>query len=131
MEAYHLLVNGFPYSYQQDNKQELKHLYSDYVQYSDVDLILDEYVEKPETVGETFLITNLDLVNALLGKFPHASKRINILVIGKLMAEIGYDTIRKGKKRVTCYCISKSSRIVQSIGDDTQSWRITYNELMR
>lgn len=130
MEAYHLLVNGFPYSYQQDNKQELKHLYSDYVQYSDVDLILDEYVEKPETVGETFLITNLDLVNALLGKFPHASKRINILVIGKLMAEIGYDTIRKGKKRVTCYCISKSSRIVQSIGDDTQSWRITYNELV-
>ncbi len=131
MEAYNLLLNGFPYSYQQDNKQELKHLYSDYVQYSDVDLILDEYVEKPETVGETFLITNLDLVNALLGKFPHASKRINILVIGKLMAEIGYDTIRKGKKRVTCYCISKSSRIVQSIGDDTQSWRITYNELMR
>ena len=130
MEAYNLLINGFPYSYQQDNKQELKQLYSDYVQYSDVDLILEEYVEKPETVGNTFLITNLDLVNALLGKFPHASKRINVLVIGKLMAELGFDTIRKGKKRVTCYVISKSSRIVQSIGDDTQSWRITYNELM-
>jgi len=130
MEAYNLLVNGFPYSYQQDNKQELKHIYSDYIQYSDIDLILEEYVQKPETVGDTFLITNLDLVNALLSKFPHASKRINVLVIGKLMAESGYDTIRKGKKRITCYSISKSSRIVQSICDDTQSWRINYNDLL-
>jgi len=128
MEAYNLLVNGFPYSYQQDNKQELKHLYSDYVQYSDVDLIFDEYVQKPDIVGDTFLITNLDLVNSLLGRFPHASKRINVLVIGKLMAEYGFDTIRKGKKRVTCYCISKSSRIVQSISDDTYSWRLNYGD---
>ena len=128
MEAYNLLVNGFPYSYQQDNKQELKHIYADYIQYSDIDLIFDEYVQKPDTVGDTFLITNLDLVNALLGRFPHASKRINVLVIGKLMAENGFETIRKGKKRVTCYCISKSSRIVQSIGDDTQSWRLNYGD---
>ena len=128
MEAYNLLVNGFPYSYQQDNKQELKHIYADYIQYSDIDLIFDEYVQKPDTVGDTFLITNLDLVNALLSKFPHASKRINVLVIGKLMAENGFDTKRKGKKRVTCYCISKSSRIVQSIGDDTQSWRLNYGD---
>ena len=130
MEAYNLLVNGFPYSYQQDNKQELKHIYSDYIQYSDVDLIFDEYVQKPETVGDTFLITNLDLVNALLVKFPHASKRINVLVTGKLMAENGYDTKRKGKKRITCYCISKSSRIVQSIGDETQSWRLNYGNIV-
>ena len=126
MEAYNILVNGFRYSYQQDNKQELKHIYLDYVQYSDVDLIFDEYVQKPEIVGDTFLITNLDLVNALLGKFPHASKRINVLVIGKLMAENGFETIRKGKKRVTCYYISKSSRIVQSISDETLSWRLNY-----
>ena len=128
MEAYNLLVNGFPYSYQQDNKQELKHIYADYIQYSDIDLIFDEYVQKPDTVGDTFLITNLDLVNALLGRFPYASKRINVLVIGKLMAENGFETIRKGKKRVTCYCISKTSRIVQSIGDDTQSWRLNYGD---
>ena len=128
MEAYNLLVNEFPYSYQQDNKQELKHIYADYIQYSDIDLIFDEYVQKPDTVGDTFLITNLDLVNALLGRFPHASKRINVLVIGKLMAENGFETIRKGKKRVTCYCISKTSRIVQSIGDDTQSWRLNYGD---
>lgn len=128
MEAYNLLVNGFQYSYQQDNKQELKHIYADYIQYSDIDLIFDEYVQKPDTVGDTFLITNLDLVNALLSKFPHASKRINVLVIGKLMAENGFETKRKGKKRVTCYCISKSSRIVQNIGDDTQSWRLNYGD---
>jgi predicted P-loop ATPase len=128
MEAYHLYANGFSYSFQEDNKSELFHLFADYIQYSDVDLIFDEYVQKPETVGDTFLVTNLDLVSALLGKFSYASKRINVLVIGKLMAENGFETIRKGKKRVTCYCISKSSRIVQSIGDDTQSWRLNYEK---
>ena len=90
--------------------------------------MFEEYVEKPETVGDTFLITNLDLVNALLGKFPHASKRINVLAIGKIMAENGYDTVRKGKKRMTCYCISRKSRIVQYVLDDTQSWRLNYGD---
>jgi len=130
MEAYHLYANGFSYSFQEDNKSELFHLFADYIQYSDVDLIFDEYVQKPETVGDNFLVTNLDLVSSLLGKFSYASKRINVLVIGKLMAENGFETIRKGKKRVTCYCISKSSRIVQSIGDDTQSWRLNYGDIV-
>jgi len=130
MEAYHLYANGFSYSFQEDNKSELFHLFADYIQYSDIDLIFDEYVQKPETVGDTYLVTNLDLVSALLGKFSYASKRINVLVIGKLMAENGFETIRKGKKRVTCYCISKSSRIVQSIGDDTQSWRLNYGDIV-
>ena len=94
MEAYHLYANGFSYSFQEDNKSELFHLFADYIQYSDVDLIFDEYVQKPETVGDTFLVTNLDLVSALLGKFSYASKRINVLVIGKLMAENGFETIR-------------------------------------
>lgn len=130
MEAYNLYINGYSYSYQLDNKTELYHLFADYIQYSDVDLIFDEYVQKPKTVGDTFLITNLDLVNALLSKFPHSSKRINVLVIGKLMAENGFDTLRKGKKRVTCYCISRNSRVVQLIGDETQSWRLNYGDIM-
>lgn len=128
MEAYHLYANGFSYSFQEDNKSELFHLFADYIQYSNVDLIFDEYVQKPETVGDTFLVTNLDLVSALLGKFQYASKRINVLVIGKLMAENGFETIRKGKKRVTCYCISKTSRIVQPISDETLSWRLNYEK---
>ncbi len=51
---------------------------------------------KIQTVGDTFSNSNLDLVNALLSKFPF-SKRINVLVIGKLMAENGFITIRKGE----------------------------------
>ncbi|MCK7530321.1 MAG: virulence-associated E family protein [Marinilabiliales bacterium] len=104
MEAYNLLVTMvFHTQHQQDNKQELRHLYySDYIQYSDVDLIFDEYVQKPDNVWRYFfLITNLDLVNALLGRFPHASKRINVLVIGKLMAENGFD-YHKRKRRKAC-----------------------------
>ncbi|HPT73203.1 MAG TPA: hypothetical protein PLE74_13085 [Candidatus Cloacimonadota bacterium] len=76
-----------------------------------------------------FFITNLDLMNALLSKFPHASKRINIPVLGKLMAENDFDISRKGKKRITCYCVSKTSRIVTLIGDDTQSWRINCGDI--
>jgi len=128
MEAYNLYVNGYQYSFQQDSKPELYHLFADYIQYSDVDLIFDEYVQKPETVGDTFTITNMDLMKALSDKFPNSSKRINLPVIGKIMAENGFDAIRKGRKRVTCYCISKSSRIVQSISDETQSWRLNHGD---
>lgn len=128
MEAYNFLVNDFKYSYQQDNKQELKQLYADYIQYSDVDLIFDEFVQKPENEGNAFLITNLDLVNELLEKFPYASKRINVLAIGKLMAENGFEIVRKGEKRITCYRISRESPITESLNSESQSWKLNYSK---
>ena len=55
--------------FKEDNKSELFHLFADYIQYSDVDLIFDECVQKPETVGDTFLVTNLDLLVHYLENF--------------------------------------------------------------
>ncbi len=128
MEAYHLYANGFQYSYQHTDRTSLIKLYDDYVQKSDVDLIMDDYIQLPETVGDAFYITNLDSVTALIRKYPEYSKRINVPTVGKLLAERGFESVRKGKNRTTCYCISRNSRIVQLIGDDTQSWRINYGD---
>lgn len=130
MEAFHLFANGFQYSYQHTDRASLVKLYDDYIQKSDVDLIMDEYVQHPETIGDVFYITNLDCVTALIRKFSEYSKRINVPMVGKIMAEKGFESLRKGKNRTTCYCISKSSRIVQLIGDDTQSWRINYGGIV-
>lgn len=130
MEAYQLYENGFKYSYQRTDMNLLKNLYDDYVQKSDVDLILDEYMQQSETIGDFFYITNLDIVTSLTNKFPQFSKRINVPTIGKLMNERGFDSIRKGKNRISCYGISKSSRIVQLLGDDSQSWRINYGGIV-
>jgi len=129
MEAYHLYANGFQYSFQHTDRTSLVKLYDDYVQKSDVDLIIDEYIQLPETVGDVFYITNLDSVTALIRKYPEYSKRINVPTVGKLLAERGFESVRKGKTRTTCYCVSRNSRIVQLIGDDTQSWRLNYGDI--
>jgi hypothetical protein len=124
MEAYHLYANGFKYSFQFEDIVLLKELYEDYVQKSDVDLILDEYLQLPDTIGDRFTITNLDLVGSLAGKFPQFSKRINVPTIGKLMAERGYEAVRKGKKRISCYIISKNSRILELLDNNAQTWHL-------
>jgi len=126
MEAYNLFAGGYIYSYQRGDMTLLKHIYDDYVQKSDVDYILDEYLQLPETIGDFYFISNLDIVTSLSNKFPMFSKRINVPNIGKLMSERGYESQRKGKAKVSCYGISKSSRIIQLLGDDSQSWRINY-----
>jgi len=124
MEAYHLFANGFKYSFQHDDYPLLKQLYEDYVQKSDVDLILDEYMQLPETVGDGFPITNLDLVSSLANKFPQFSKRLNVPTIGKLMAERGYEALRKGKNRISCYIISKHSKILGLLDNDAPTWHL-------
>ena len=87
MEAYDLFKGGYQYSYQREDMNLLRHIYDDYVQKSDVDYILDEYLNHPETIGDIFNITNLDIVTCLANKFPMFSKRINVPTIGKLMNE--------------------------------------------
>jgi hypothetical protein len=124
MEAYNLFANGFKYSFQYEDLNLLKQLYEDYIQKSDIDLILDEYLQLPETKGDRFPITNLDLVSSLAGKFPQFIKRINVPTIGKLMAERGYETVRKGKNRISCYKISKNSRILGLLDNDAQTWHL-------
>jgi len=130
MEAYHLFADGFKYSFQYEDLNLLKQLYEDYILRSDVDLILDEYVQQPENAGDNFYIANLDMVTLLTNKFPMSCKRINVPNIGKMMNERGYETLRKGKNRISCYIISRKSRIIELIGDDTQSWRINYGDIV-
>jgi len=124
MEAYHLYTNGFKYSFQYEDLDLLKQLYEDYVQKSDVDLILDEYLQLPENIGDIFHITNLNLVSTLTSEFPQFSKRINVPNIGKLMNERGYETVRKGKNRISCYIISKRSKILGLLDNDAQTWHL-------
>lgn len=124
MEAYRLFESGFSYSYQRQDKKLLESLYADYIQKSDVDLILDEYVMLPETQDDRFSITNLDLVNSLSQRFPAFSKRLNVPTIGKMMAERGFETTRKGKPRLSCYVISRHSKVLELLENDSQTWQL-------
>ncbi|MGD0581491.1 MAG: VapE domain-containing protein [Bacteroidales bacterium] len=124
MEAYHLFANGFKYSYQYEDQNLLRQLYEDYLQKSDVDLIIDEYLQHPLTIADVFYITNLDIVISLTQEFPMSGKRINVPSIGKLMNERGFDSARRGMNRTTCYAISRSSRIMALIYCESQSWRL-------
>ncbi len=126
MEAYNLFKEGYKYSYQQEDMKLLKHIYDDYVQKSDVDYILDEFISYPETIGDMFSITNFDIVNSLAVKFPLFIKRINVPTIGKMMNERGFDCIRKGKARTSCYSINKQSKIIDLLGCDSQSLRLNH-----
>ena len=94
------------------------------IQKSDVDLILDEYVMLPETIGDMFSITNLDLVSSLSTRFPAFSKRLNVPTIGKMMVERGFETTRKSSRRLSCYVISKHSKVLKLLENDSQTWQL-------
>jgi len=128
IEASHLYKQGFIYSYQSSDRKLLDHLFADYIQLSDVDFILDDYIQKPVTIGDVFHITTMDIVLALADKFPLFQRRINLPTIGKIMHERGFDSSRKGKSRTTCYAISKHSRILMTLDENKQSWRLNRNE---
>ncbi|MDD2307803.1 MAG: VapE family protein [Prolixibacteraceae bacterium] len=124
MEAYNLFMKGYQYSYQYSDKPLLVELYQDYMQQSDIDLILDEYVDLPSGIGDFYYVTNLDIVTYLTKIFPNSSKRINVPTIGKQMAERGFKTIRKGSKKMSCYQISSFSKIIRVLDDYAQSHQI-------
>ncbi len=128
MEAYNLYVTGFQYSYQHSDRASLLKLYDDYVQKSDVDYLVDDNIQHPETLGDIFYLTVLDIVLSLTNKYPSCSKRINVPTIGKMMVERGFQSSRRGQTKVTCYAVSKSSRILPMLDDDSQSWRINYGD---
>ncbi len=130
MEAYNLFAGGYQYSYQSEDMSLLRQLYDDYIQRSDADLILEEYIQQPETIGDICYITNLDIVTTLSNKFPQFSKRLNVPTVGKLMAEHGYDTVRRGKNRISCYKISKNSRILGLLDNDAQTWHLLLESQM-
>jgi hypothetical protein len=122
MEAYHLYIGGFQYSYQKSDQQILKELDDDYVLKSDVDMVLDECVQLPQFEGDSVPISNLDLVSTLLRTYPYFAKRINVPTIGKLMAERGFDSKKRGQNKATYYIISATSKVLR--------FRDDYNEEM-
>jgi hypothetical protein len=120
MEAYHLYMDGFKYSFQKEDGPLMEQLYTDYIQKTDVDLLMDEFIQQPESEEDSYYISAFDLNSSLALHNPFFNKRINAVAIGKLMNDRGYKTIRKGKNKSTYYEISKQSRLVElkNIGDN-------------
>jgi hypothetical protein len=124
IEAYNLFNEGFEYSFKPEDKKLLDQLYGDHFQENDLDLILEDTLDMPVESGDTFYITNLDIVNTLSSYFPNSTRRINTPNVGKKMTEHGFESKRIGKKKITCYLIGGSSRIIQMLHEDAQSWRL-------
>ncbi len=124
MEAYWLYQNGFQYSYQRGDIEELQHLYKGYVQQSDLDLLLDEYFEKPENAKDVWYVTNMDIVTGLQEKYPSLARKINAVAIGKMLSERGFEVAKKGRKKLTCYAVSANSKILYLMDNDMESSEI-------
>jgi len=113
IEAYHLYESGFKYSYQSEDKTKLEHLYQDYLQKSDIELILDEILELPADDEQGEFISTLDIVTRLSDIYPHFIKRINPMTIGKLMNDRGYQPKRYGVKKISGYLVGQDSSILR------------------
>ena len=107
-----------------EDKKLLDQIYGGHFKESDLDLIIQDTMDLPVESGETFFITNLDIVNTLSVHFPNSVRRINTPNVGKKMAEHGFESKRVGKKKITCYLIGGSSRIIGMLHEDAQSWRL-------
>lgn len=118
MEAYNLYKSGFKYSFQHSDKQGLEHLYQDYIQKSDVELILDEYLDLPINKEEEQFISTLTLVSRLCDLFPQFEKRINPMTVGKLLNDKGFRSTRSGIKKISGFIISSKSKILILAADD-------------
>lgn len=111
MEAYHLYESGFKYSYQASEKTQLDALYIDYIQKSDVELMLEEQLELPKTEQETEFMSTIKIVSLLAQKYPQFVRRINPITVGKLMNDRGFRSTRQGVQRISGYLISCRSQI--------------------
>ncbi len=117
MEAYNLYKNGFHYSYQKSDKEILENLYADYVQKSDVELLIEEYIQKPESEDDEYFVSTLSIVTTYSTHYSQFSKRINVVSIGKFLNERGLRTIRRGKQKTSGYNISKKSKLIELINE--------------
>lgn len=124
IEAYNLYKEGFAYSFNSKDKAMLDKLYGDHYQESDLDLIIQDTMNLPADSGDTFYITNLDVVNTLSSNYPNSTRRINTPNVGKKMAEHGFESKRLTKKKITAYMIAGDSRIIDMLDEKAQSWRL-------
>ena len=107
----------------------LDQLYGDHYQESDLDLIIQDVMDLPGVSGDTFYITNLDIVNTLSTIYPNSTRRINTPNVGRKMADHGFESKRVGKKKITCYAIGGSSRIIELLDESCQSWRLLISNI--
>ena len=87
-------------------------------------MIISESLQLPRHENDVFEITSLDLVSTLLRKYPYFAKRLNVPTIGKLMAERGFEVVRRGKNKTTCYVISAISPITKYMDEMNGSWEL-------
>ena len=104
----------------------LKHLFEDYVQRSDVDMILDEHILLPESDRDTYSLRILDLIITLTNHYPHFAKRINVITVGKLLNDRGIKSSRRGKNKTTYYDISSKSGIIKLLERNISSGGTTF-----
>ena len=120
IEAYNLYKGGYKYSYQFEDKDKLTNLYQDYIQPSDVGLVLDHCIKKPEKPEDVFFISTYEIVEQLTNNYKNYGKRINVVAIGRLLNQRGFKSTRNGKERTSGYIIHKRSLIrMFPGGDDT------------
>lgn len=115
MEAYNLYLSGFEYSYHKEDENKIQMLSEDYIQKTDLDNILDEYVELPESPEDEYNVSALDMVSTFASKYPFFSKWISNVTIGKMMNDRGFKTKRTGKSKITTYIIGGKSKILSVI----------------
>jgi predicted P-loop ATPase len=112
MEAYNLFKSGFRYSYDGSDSVAINKLAGDYLLKSDLDEIIDECIENPLNNSDVYEITSVDLISKLHGKYPELARKINSPMVGKILADRGIESCRKGRNKSTIYLIGKRSKII-------------------
>ena len=115
IEAYQLFMSGFRYSFDGTDSANIRKLADDYVLKSDLDEVIDEHIDAPKNDKDVYLITSIDIMNALNSVYPYLSRKITAPVIGKILSDKGIESKRCGAKKTTKYPISLSSSILNQI----------------
>ena len=96
MEAYYLFKEGFKYSYDvREERGKMKKIYTDYILMDSLDLIIEEYIDKPDGDIEKAWISTNDLRSVLT--FHTDIKNIDSRSLTTKMKGWGYKDLRKGK----------------------------------
>ena len=93
-------------------------MYQDYIQPSDVGLILDHCIKKPEHTKDDVFISTYEIVEQLTSNYRNYGKRINIIAIGKLLNQRGFKSVRSDKERISGYIIHKDSLVFDFPGGE-------------
>ena len=120
MEAYNLYSEVFKYSFEYGDSDKLNQLAGEYHLKSDIDEIIDECIINPDNDSDEIAVTAIKLVSALNHKYSFFTKKVNVINLGKILADRGIKSKRIGSNKVTNYLISSRSSIIEAIQDLAQ-----------